>query len=98
MYYEMTLKDGSIWILDAEGNILRDGTRGMTFAPDGSWRILGFTTRHNGRAIISLRDAANGADLGQGWVHDCDHGTRRMWGMPRSRRAVSIQRRGFKPA
>lgn len=88
--YAMTLKDGSTWTLSADGDVLYDGTRGMTFKADGSWRVIGFTTRHIGRTLISLADAAAGANLGQGWVHDLDHGAHRLWGMPVSQRVVRV--------
>ena len=86
--YKMTLKDYSSWYLSENGRVLWDGTRRRgPFSEE--WRIIGFTTRHNAHRIISLTDAANGEDIGQGWVHDYDHGTRRMWGT--SRRAVSVR-------
>lgn len=90
----MTLKNGSAFDLGLDGSVIYDGDRHMTFErPNGhEWRIVGFSRRHHSRQIISLEDAANGADLGQGWVHDIDHGTRRMWGMPRNRRAVRVER------
>src|SRR5687767_13366987 len=89
--YVMTLKNGSRWRLAADGGVLYDGERHMSF--DGEhWRIIGFTRRHLGGPLITLDAAVNGADLGQGWIHDLDHGTRRMWGMPKHHRVVRVER------
>jgi hypothetical protein len=94
-HYRITLKAGFVET-DAHGHIMRDydPTSGRDYrrAPDGSWMILGFATRHHAQTIIGLEEAANGADIGQGWVHDWDHGTHRMWGMPKHRRAVKVER------
>lgn len=91
--YALRLKDGSIWYLDADGGVLWDGSRGMGWeAPHTSWRITGFTTRHMGHYQITLDRAAQGEALGQGWVHDLDGGTHRMWCMPSLHRAVSVSR------
>lgn len=87
----MKLKDDSTWVLGSECDVLHDGTRNMDFAALGTWKILGFTKRHHSREIISLAEAANGADLGQGWVHDLDHGTHRIWCQPSNHRAVSVR-------
>lgn len=89
--YVIYLKNGSHFVTDEAGNILFDGDRKMSFPPDGAWKILGFARRHNAHSIqVTLREAADGADLGQGWVFDRDHGTTRMWGMPAYRRAVRV--------
>lgn len=91
--YCMTVKNGAYYYLTENGGILWDGTRDMAFeAPHDSWRVIGFTTRHNGNRIITLAEAANGEDIGQGWVHDLDHGTHRMWAMPKYLRARKIIR------
>ena len=90
--YEMRLKDGSTWIISAEGDVLHDGSRNMDFNADGMWKILGFTKRIHSHKIISLAEAADGADLGQGWVHDLDHGTHRIWCQPSNRRVVSVRK------
>ena len=90
--YEMRLKDGSTWTISSNCDILHDGSRHMDFAGLGTWKILGFTKRAHSHRIISLGEAANGADLGQGWVHDLDHGTHRIWCQPSNRRVVSVCR------
>ncbi len=86
----MTLKDGTRYDLDDNGNVLArsDGPQGWDYS--GKWRILGFTTRHHSRHIITLADALAGADVGQGWIHDLDHGSHRMWGSPTGRRLASL--------
>jgi len=75
--------------LAADGGILYDSDR--NYYSDGiGWKILGIATRHNSSYIIPLEEAANGANIGQGWIHDLDHGTHRMWGSPSYRRAVKV--------
>ena len=91
MKYLIRLKNGSMIETDVAGRIVYDGTRGMRFAPSDSWRIVGFSTRHNAYRIVTLAEAAAGEPIGQGWVHDVDHGTRRMWAMPRYHRAVRVE-------
>lgn len=88
--YILTCKHG-YFELAQDGTILYDSDRNYR-SESGDWKILGLATRHNSNQIIPLEDAANGADIGQGWVHDLDHGTHRMWGMPTYRRAVSVRR------
>jgi hypothetical protein len=90
--YEMRLKDGSTWIISSECDVLHDGSRHTDFAGLGTWKILGITKRFNSHKIISLAEAADGADLGQGWVHDLDHGSYRVWRQPSNRRVVSVRR------
>ena len=90
--YRITCKLGYV-ITDDNGNIAEDHVgRDYVRTPDESWRIVGISRRHHSRDLISLATAANGADIGQGWIHDIDHGTRRMWGMPTYRRAVKVER------
>ncbi len=89
--YRMHLKNGAIFDLAENGRVLYDGDRGMgPFSEE--WRVIGFTTRHNAHNLVTLSDASDGQSIGQGWVHDVDHGTLRMWGMPKYRRAVKIER------
>ena len=88
--YILTTRDGGRFTLSASGAILKDHDRGLEFSGE-SWRILGFTKRHHSRDIIPIEAAARGEDIGQGWVHDLDHGTHRMWGHPTGRRAVSVR-------
>lgn len=87
--YRITLKNGHVYTTDDHGNVISrtDGPRNW---PYSNWRIIGFTTRHNARRIVSLADAVNGAPCGQGWIHDIDHGTRRMWAHPTTQRLRSI--------
>lgn len=88
----MELKNGEVYILDLDGQVLErsDGPRG--YAHSGQWQILGVTRRHNAHQIIPLRDVLNGEDFGQGWIHDLDHGTHRMWGSPTGRRLARLDR------
>jgi hypothetical protein len=91
MRYRITCKSGYV-ITDDEGRIMEDHVgRHYVCAPHDGWRIIGFTRRHHSAQIIGLTAAAHGADIGQGWVHDIDHGTRRMWAMPKDRRAVKVE-------
>lgn len=77
--------------LATDGTILYDSSR--DYYPDsGEWRVLGFGTRFNSRHVVPLAEAADGATIGHGFVHDMDHGTHRTWMMPRDRRAVSVKR------
>ena len=95
-YYKLTLRDGTRYVLAEGGEVLArsNGPRGWNYS--GEWIVLGFTTRHNAHRIISLADALAGANIGQGWVHDLDHGTHRMWGSPTGRRFGPLIR--FHPA
>lgn len=88
--YRMTTKGHDYYLLDQDGGILRDGSRGMEFSGE-NWKIIGLTTRFNSSHIITLQEAINGVNIGQGWVHDLDHGTHRMWGSPSTRRAIKIE-------
>lgn len=88
--YRITCVSGYV-LTDDDGNIAEDHVgRDYVRTPDPSWRIVGFTRRHHSHRIITLAQAAAGTDIGQGWVHDVDHGTRRMWGHPSYRRAVRV--------
>ena len=89
MAYIMTLKSGAIWQLGDDGRVLHDGDRNMGPFSE-QWRVIGFSTRFNAHRVISLQEAADGEPIGQGWVHDLDHGFHRVWGHPSNRRAVSI--------
>ena len=87
-YYVVTDRDG--WITEAyEGENRRDGP----YRSSGhGWRILGFGRRHwANHPQVSLAEAAAGADLGQGWIWDWDHGTIRQWCMPKHGRAVRVE-------
>lgn len=92
--YVLTTKANVRFELDADGAVLTrtDGPEG--FAYSGKWIILGATTRWNARHIVTLAELADGADFGQGWIHDLDHGTHRVWGNPSSRRLKSVYRVG----
>jgi len=90
--FDIRLKSGARFLVAENGRILYDGDRNMgPFSEE--WRIIGFTTRHNARRLITLQEAADGMPIGQGWVHDLDHGTHRMWAMPLYRRAVRVIRK-----
>lgn len=89
--YELTLKDGTRYTLAESGAVLdrSDGPRGWNYS--GKWIILGFSKRAHSRRVISLQSAMGGEDVGQGWVHDLDHGTHRMWGSPTGHRFSSLR-------
>lgn len=89
MGYTIRTTGGQTYWTDDAGYVLArtDGPRGFTYGK--GWQIVGASTRHNSRAIIRLADIVAGADFGQGWVHDIDHGTHRVWGGG-SRRIKSV--------
>lgn len=89
-YYIMWTHAGA-YVLAEDGTILYDQVRHYR-SYSGQWRIIGISKRHHSHDMVSLEDAANGANIGQGWVHDLDHGTHRMWAMPKDRRATSVVR------
>lgn len=93
MGYKIVCKSGYV-LTDDTGQIRVDAVGRFYRSPQPGphWRILGLTTRHNAHQIIGLAEAANGTWIGQGWIHDMDHGTHRMWSMPRGRRAVRVER------
>lgn len=93
-HYVLTLKDGTIYETDAAGAVLArsDGPKGFDYS--GKWIVLGASTRFNAHHIVTLAEIVNGADFGQGWIHDLDHGTHRVWGNPSSRRLKSVYRVG----
>lgn len=88
----MELKNGEVYILDLDGQVLQrsDGPQGHSYS--GQWRIIGFTRRSNAHQIITLQEVLAGENFGQGWIHDVDHGTRRMWGHPTGRRLARLDR------
>jgi len=88
--YRLWIKGGWYFILAEDGTILFDSERNYT-STSGEWKIIGIATRHNSHRLVSLKAAANGEPIGQGWVHDLDHGTHRMWGMPKHHRAVNVE-------
>jgi hypothetical protein len=89
--YLLTSTEGVCYYLAENGDVIdrSDGPRGWDYK--GGWRILGITRRYHSAPfrMVSLADAANGADVGHGIVHDLDHGTHRVWG---SRRLASVRR------
>jgi hypothetical protein len=89
--YILTLHDRTVYTLARDGAVLArtDGPNGWNYAH--RWHITGFGTRPNSGHLVSVEDAANGADIGQGWVHDLDHGTHRMWASPSTQRAASVR-------
>ena len=91
--YRITLKIGHVDTDDA-GRIVHDYSAGRNYRcePRDDWRILGIATRHHSRMFSTLAAcAADPARIGQGWIHDSDHGTHRLWGMPLSNRAVKVE-------
>jgi hypothetical protein len=88
--YTLTIKGGAQFHLASDGTILWDGERNM--GPFSDWRVFGFSTRLNANRVVPLAQAAAGESIGQGWIHDLDHGTHRLWCMPRHHRAVSLVR------
>lgn len=90
--YRMTTKGRDTYILARDGAVLSrtDGPGGWDYAH--RWHIVGFGTRANSGTLIGLTDAAEGANVGQGWIHDLDHGTHGMWGSPRLDKLASITR------
>jgi hypothetical protein len=92
--YRITLKSGYI-LTDINGRITLDAAgRHYECAPRDDWKIVGIGKRHHSAFLVSLAQAAAGESIGQGWVHDVDHGTHRMWAMPTSRRAVKVEKCG----
>lgn len=83
--YILTTTRGARYELDAHGAVLArsDGPAGWEYS--GRWVILGAATRHNAHAIVSVADIARDGIPGQGWIHDLDHGTHRVWGNERMR-------------
>ena len=90
--FRMTLKDRTTYTLARDGAVLArsDGPNGWQYAH--GWHIVGFGTRMQSQSLVTLSEAADGADTGQGWVHDLDHGTYRMWSMPSGHRLARIER------
>ena len=92
--FRITLKSGYVET-DDQGRIVHDYSAGRNYRcePHDEWRIVGIATRHHSIRVSTLDDcAADPRLIGQGWIHDLDHGTRRMWAMPTSRRAVRVER------
>lgn len=89
--YVITLHSGARFYCAAGGRIIYDGDRNMgPFSED--WSIQGFLRRHNSNRVIPLcQEDIDKTDLGHGWVVDVDHGTRRLWGNPSSRRALKVE-------
>lgn len=89
---QMTLKDGIIYKLDDNGNVLdrSDGPRGWNYS--GRWTIIGFLRRWNSRKMIPLQAALNGADIGHGYVVDLDGGSMRVWMSPSNHRVSRLER------
>lgn len=90
MSYRMITTRGNVYTLADDGRVLAcsNGPKGWDYS--GKWVIVGFTKRHHSRAVLPLDAVLKGGDVGQGWVHDLDHGTRRVWGTERLRSLVKI--------
>jgi hypothetical protein len=88
---------GVTFYLDLEGYVLSrtDGPEGWDYAK--GWRILGFLPTINTpvERRVTLRAALAGADTGQGWVVDWDHGYVRVWANPSGRRLASVAYTGM---
>jgi hypothetical protein len=91
--YVMTMKDRSYFIVAEDGGILFDSARQYNRLNDGQWNIVGIGRRWNSRDLYSLEDCAKHGKrvIGHGFVHDRDHGYRRVWMMPRTQRVVSVE-------
>lgn len=90
--YVIRTSQGNTYNTDDNGAVISrsNGPEGWDYGQN--WVILGTSTRHNAHHVNRLADvAADAGLLGQGWVHDVDHGQRRMWG---NERAVSVQKVG----
>jgi len=85
----MRLRDGTVYRLTPDGDVSHrsDGPAGFAYS---DWRILGFLRRWNSRHLVPLAAAISGADTGHGYVVDCDHGTRRVWGHPPGHRLAAL--------
>ncbi len=90
--FMMTLKDGTVYRLAENGAVIARTDGPEKFIYSGNWVITGIGKRHHSKMLVSLSDAAGGVDFGQGWVHDWDHGTYRLWANPTGRRVSKIIR------
>jgi hypothetical protein len=94
--YRITMKSGSYVETDDKFRIVKLSDSGHAShyecEPHDDWKILGIATRHTSSHYSNLSDCvADPSLIGQGWIHDLDHGTHRMWGMPKHRRAVRVE-------
>lgn len=78
--YLMTTTRGTRYVLAADGAVLArsDGPRGWRYS--GQWIIRGAARRWGSLTVVPLAAIAAGADFGQGFIDDWDHGHRRRWG------------------
>lgn len=88
--YDMTTTRGNRYVLDDEGYVLArsDGPRGWDYAR--GWRITGIAKRWHSAVSVKLAAIVAGADRGQGWIRDWDHGTYRAWGGERMRSLTHV--------
>jgi hypothetical protein len=73
------------YYLDENGAVIArtNGPRGWDYS--GKWIIRGFLRRWNaGMIYATVQEAADGVDIGHGYVADLDHGTMRVWGNERA--------------
>jgi hypothetical protein len=90
--YILTLRSGAKYELDSDGAVLyRTDGPDRSWNYGGRWRILGLAAQWDHGYTVSLAAAAAGVPFGEGYVHDIDHGTRRVWGHPDDRRAASVR-------
>ena len=91
--YRLTLKSGAYVVTRADGSIRYDSERHYLREATPDWRIIGIGSRFNSRQLATLAECADTPTrIGQGWVHDYDHGARRVWCMPKHRRVVRVER------
>lgn len=94
MMFRLTTHNRVDYVLDDEGFVVSrtNGPEGWDYK--NGWRILGFLKRANSGLdlMVSLPDAANGADIGHGYVVDWDHGYTRVWMGGKHDRAWMIKR------
>ncbi len=82
--YTMTTTRGNTYTLDQDGKVTArsNGPKGWQYS--GQWIILGAATRHHANRWATLEQIIQTGNIpGQGWIHDLDHGTHRVWGMER---------------
>jgi len=63
-------------------NISNKGEFEVNSKYSSTWRIYGIASRWNGRPVLwsTIKSQADKGKTIIGYLHDIDHGTRRMWG------------------
>jgi len=86
--YIIEMEEGSTLLTDWDGNILWDQEDKEIFPPYGARKVFGLAKRLWSSKLVALSRAADGAEIGEGWVRDQDD-----LELPRNRdRAVSVRR------